>query len=289
MKTGVNVEWEYRGWRFGAWSTLDIDKVVNSKVVVAFHGFDRNADEMGNFLPLYDSETEMLSVSLVHHGRSTPLPPLDKKASLSPELLMEAVEYYIGNSETKIELLGYSMGGRIALTLFERFPEKFTRVIVLATDGLKMGNLYKFVVNSKVGEYTWRLIDKYPKTNKKAIDLLRDIRLISEYKHRFAIYNTNDSEIRQRVAYGWASHREFWPKKTKLAAQLIKYASEEKPVFFIFGNRDKIIPMEWSLPLQKELQNVNKSVCFLEIPSGHVMRHKTIVNSIISAINSVND
>lgn len=289
MNIGVNVEWEYRGWRFGAWSTLDIDKGRNSKVVVAFHGFDRNADEMGNFLSLYDSETEMLSVSLVHHGRSTPLPPLDKKASLSPELLMEAIESYIGNSETKIELLGYSMGGRIALTLFERFPEKFTRVIVLATDGLKMGNLYKFVVNSKLGEYTWKLIDKYPKTNKKVIDFLRDIRLISEHKHRFGQFHTQNSEIRQRVANGWASHREFWPKKNKLATQLIKYASEEKPVFFIFGNRDKIIPMEWSIPLQKELKKINKNVYFLEIPSGHVMRHKTTVKLINSAINFVND
>ncbi len=287
MKIGEYVEWEYRGWRFGAWSTLGVEKERKSKVVVAFHGFDRHADEMGSFEPLYDLDTQMLSVSLVHHGSSIPLAPLDKRAALSPELLMEAIESYIDSAETKIELLGYSMGGRIALTLFERFPEKFSRVIVLATDGLKMGKLYKFVVNTKLGKITWGLIDKFPKTNRKFIDLLRSLRLISEHKHHFGRFHTDNHDIRQRVAYGWASHREFWPQENKLAELLRHKSSEKCPVFFIFGDRDKIIPMNWSLPLQKELKGVKNNVFFIEISSGHVMRHKSTVISIVNAINSV--
>jgi len=148
---------------------------------------------MGSFEPLYDLDTQMLSVSLVHHGSSIPLAPLDKRTALSPELLMEAIESYIDSAETKIELLGYSMGGRIALTLFERFPEKFSRVIVLATDGLKMGKLYKFVVNTKLGKITWGLIDKFPNSEyaKEAKNRLVTLRnSLARHELFVAIYYT---------------------------------------------------------------------------------------------------
>jgi pimeloyl-ACP methyl ester carboxylesterase len=286
MNKGEYVKWEYLGWQFGAWKTPSANSSHPSKIVIAFHGFDREAKEMESFMPLYDANTSMLSVSLLHHGSSKPLPPLPIKEPLHPKLLINAIESHIGLDNVRLELLGYSMGARIAIKLFEEFPEKFSRIIALAPDGLKMGMLYKFVVNTRIGRYTWKLIDKYPKTNRAILDAIRSLRIISEHKYRFGTFHTDNPEIRQRVAYGWVGHKEFWPEKTKLANVLKDYSSSEKPVYFIFGSKDKIIPYSWSIPLQEKLEQVcsfETTICgvyFLEVPSGHVMRHLNIVEAI---------
>ncbi|MGY8883957.1 MAG: hypothetical protein ACKVKI_00425 [Flavobacteriales bacterium] len=286
MNNGEYVEWEYHGWQFGAWKISASNPTPASKVVVAFHGFDRQAKEMENFMPLYDSNTSMLSISLLHHGSSKPLPPMSPEEPLSPQVLIDSVESYIGENHARFELLGYSMGARIALTLFQDFPDKFSRVIALAPDGLKMGRFYKFIVNTHIGKVTWGLVDKYPKTNRWIIDAMRTLRVISEHKHHFGRFHTDNPEIRQRVARGWMGHKEFWPEKNKLAKVLNENANTEKTGYFIFGSRDKIIPYSWSLPLQKTLQQLSpnnsaiRGVYFLEVPCGHVMRHRDIVDLI---------
>lgn len=286
MNNGEYVEWEHQGWKFGAWEIPALNPTPESKTVVAFHGFDREAKEMGNFMPLYDSSTSMLSISLLHHGSSKPLPPLPLEEPLSPQVLIDALEAYVGPDNVHIELLGYSMGARIALSLFQDFPDKFSRVIALAPDGLKMGRFYKFIVNTHIGRSAWGMIDKYPKTNRLIIDVMRSLRIISEHKHHFGRFHTDNPEIRQRVARGWMGHKAFWPEKNKLAKVLHENTSKEKTVYFIFGNRDKIIPFSWSLPLQKRLQEFStnnstiRGVYFLQVPSGHVMRHRNIVELI---------
>jgi len=283
------IEWEFCGWRFGGW-IRGVENIKSSQeVVVAFHGFNRNAREMFNFSPLFEDDSVMLSISLLHHDNSKPLPPIPLDEALEPALLIESVEDYISVNlstikEVNLVLLGYSMGSRVALTLFEKFPSKISKVIVLAPDGLKMGGLYRFVVNTRLGKYCWGLIDKKPKTNRWIINAMRSMRLISQHKHQFGRYHTDSVEIRRRVAFGWAGHKLFWPVKEGLIKAIQENITSEKRIYFIFGRRDKIIPFSWSKPLRDALSNTMKGVHFLEISSGHVMRHSSIVQQIKLAI-----
>tara|TARA_B110000459_G_scaffold135901_1_gene148456 strand:- start:2008 stop:2901 length:894 start_codon:yes stop_codon:yes gene_type:complete len=285
------IEWEYKGWRFGGWLSEHSEVDVPDKIVIAFHGFDRNAQEMLNFRPLINIKTAILSISLLHHNKSAPLPPIPLDEALEPIILIEGIEWFIAQrysnkQEIKLELLGYSMGSRVALTLFEKFYHKFSRVIVLAPDGLKMGAMYWFVVNTRIGKYCWRLIDKNPKINRWLLDAMRSMRLISQHKHLFGRYHTDSAEIRRRVAYGWAGHKLFWPKKNALVKAIYENERSEKKIFFIFGSRDKIIPYSWSKPLRNALSKSIKGVYFIEVSSGHVMRHDSIVQEIKQAITS---
>ncbi len=283
------IEWEYRGWRFGGWIRGGENIKPSQEIVVAFHGFDRNAREMFNFSPLFEDDSVMLSISLLHHDTSTPLPPLPLDEALEPSILIESIENFISMNFSTIKilnlvLLGYSMGSRVALTLFEKFPDKLSKVIVLAPDGLKMGGLYRFVVNTRLGKYCWRLIDKKPKTNRWFINAMRSMRLISQHKHQFGRYHTDSAEIRKRVAFGWAGHKLFWPDKEGLVKAINENITHEKKIYFIFGKRDKIIPYSWSKSLRDALSKSTTGVHFLEVSSGHVMRHTSIVQEIKLAI-----
>ena len=125
MNNGEYVEWKYRGWQFGAWKISSINPTPPSKVVIAFHGFDRKAKEMDNFMPLYDSNTSMLSISLLHHGSSKPLPPIPLKEPLSPKLLIDAKQdaLVVGHSHTTGVLAGLLVGkeiGAFDLDIYDR-------------------------------------------------------------------------------------------------------------------------------------------------------------------------
>jgi pimeloyl-ACP methyl ester carboxylesterase len=287
MNRGSTVIWDYKNWKFQSW-LVPSETVTPTNLVVAFHGFDRNSEEMKNFMPFYSSSTAMLSINLLHHGKSRPQPPLSIDHALSPHTLINAIDKFVAQTfndnprqEIELELLGYSMGSRIALTLLQYYPQKFKRIIVLAPDGLKKGLLYKFVVHTRLGKACWGLIDRFPKTNRRIIYGLYKTGLISGHKYHFGRFHTDNSEIRQRVAYGWAGHKKFWPEENKIVKLLVE--NENIEAHFVFGDRDKIIPYKWSSYLRKELQGAQNAK-FHIIESGHVMRHPDTVDKIKNAI-----
>ena len=284
MSTGKKVIWDSSSWRFEGWLVPAKSRITYS-VTIAFHGFDRDACEMENFMPFYDDNTAMLSINLLHHGKSAPLDPLPIHSALGPLELLSAIEQKVKEEfpEAKtLELLGYSMGARITFKLVKEFPGKFNRLIALAPDGLKMTNLYKFVVHTKLGKLCWSLIDRFPKTNRRIIDALYKAGAITSHKHHFGRYHTDNSEIRRRVAYGWEGYKKFWAKPEALA-----HAFSQIDTTLVFGDRDKIIPEKWADELKRELGKIScSSVKFIKIESGHVMRHAATVEQIKDLIKS---
>lgn len=285
MAIGEKVVWHHDDWSFEGYE-IPSKSGNTAKIAVAFHGFDRSSNEMENFFPLYDEDTAMLSINLQHHGESKPLPSIELDSVLQPEVFLSAIRARTSSSKilnatssTTLELLGYSMGGRIALSLISFFPDEFTRIIALAPDGLKMSPGYKFFVGTNTGKKFWELVDKYPKTNANIIDTLFKVGLISSHKHHFGRYHTDNPEIRKRVAYGWLSHKLFWPRRAALPGALRNLESAH----LVFGTRDKIIPFKWSEKLREELKGA-QNVKFHTIECGHVMRHPETVSLIKAQI-----
>lgn len=285
MEQGKQVVWQYDNWSFEGWEISSLDQT--EKIVIAFHGFDRLASEMESFMPIFDASTAMLSINLLHHGESKPLTPRELDSVLEPQVLLDAIYARIaaspdlGYSESvQLELLGYSMGGRIALSMLSYFPGTFSRLIALAPDGLKMSPGYKFFVGTQIGKRFWELVDKYPKTNAYILDVLFKVGLISSHKHHFGRYHTDNPEIRRRVAYGWLSHKLFWPKRKALPSALRATSTSH----LIFGVRDKIIPYKWSDQLREDLKGAH-NVHFQTIACGHVMRHPETVALIKNCVS----
>lgn len=283
MSRGRKVIWDNSSWKFEGW-IVPAKSGKTSRVIIAFHGFDRSSEEMENFMPLYDDDTSMLSINLLHHGESKPKNGFHMYSMLEPNDLLDSIKIKIAEEfgEVRFELLGYSMGSRICFRLLTESHKSFDRIIVLAPDGLRKGPLYRFVVNTRIGRFCWSLVDRFPKTNRRILDALYKVGVISGNRHHFGRYHTDNAEIRKRVAYGWAAHKKFWPELRDLANAMSQIESH-----LIFGDRDKIIPEKWSNGLKSELAKINcTAVKFHTIDSGHVMRHAATVEQIVSAIKS---
>jgi len=276
--------WTQAGWTWqGLWLAPESGTRL---VVVAFHGFGRPLDEMANYLLLYPAGTAMLSVGLSHHNGST-APKNDEPPVLRPELFHAALDSWVnsllpeGGDRPGRALLGYSLGGRIALTLFERNPEAWSGMILLAPDGFRKNPMYRFAVETRLGRATWAWTDRHADTVRSWIRAMRRMKIIPAHLEHFALHHTQDHAMRTLVAHTWKTHRAFWPTRNGTKSAWDGLAAREVAVHAIFGSRDVIIPWSWSKPWRDFAPS---QVHFLKVPCGHVMRHSDTVECIAQAI-----
>ena len=273
--------WTWHGRLFAAKSPV--------RVVVAFHGFGRPTEEMGNYLPLYPEGTTLLSVGIAHQNGSTVPAFRDTPPVLEPTLMLQALDGWLdelGLSHLPKHLLGYSLGGRISLTLFEQAPMAWSGMVLLAADGFKKNAMYRFAVDTALGGACWTFVDRHATSVRRFIRGLRRLRIIPAHLEHFALYHTEDHAMRQLVAHTWKTHRLFWPTRQRTSKAWQTLPERGVHVHAIFGSRDAIIPWDWSKPWHGL---GNQHVHFARVDSGHVMRHSETVKALRSLILPTSD
>ncbi|MGB0511538.1 MAG: alpha/beta fold hydrolase, partial [Flavobacteriales bacterium] len=116
-------------------------------VAIALHGFSRTLDDMVAVQPLVDGGA-ILAVHLAAHGRSS-----GHHRPLEPGLWFAAIDSLLAAEGLAFDgtLIGYSLGGRVALSWWAQEPERFSRVVLMAPDGLVKNPGYRFAVDTAVG------------------------------------------------------------------------------------------------------------------------------------------
>ena len=119
------------------------------QAALAFHGFSRPLEDMLAARPLLAENTALVMPHLAAHGRSSghhrPLSPDDWFQALDGILAQEGLAF--GGT-----LIGYSLGGRLALNWWSHQPHRFTRVLLIAPDGLVKNPGYWFSVETLLGQ-----------------------------------------------------------------------------------------------------------------------------------------
>jgi 2-succinyl-6-hydroxy-2,4-cyclohexadiene-1-carboxylate synthase len=105
-------------------SLLGLQRVGSGPVLVWLHGFTQTKDSAHDFLSILAGTYELLTIDLPGHGENARVSAsLDETADLLIEVLPEA-PFVLG---------GYSFGGRVALHVARRHPERLSRLVLLST------------------------------------------------------------------------------------------------------------------------------------------------------------
>lgn len=272
------------GWQieYAVWTNAKTS-LEEVPVVVGFHGFARPLEDLKTVHEAWPVAHTMISIHLPHHGASKPITdsgPIDQP--ISPATLNRIIEAIIEKEIPKSSqrtLLGYSIGGRIALALTADAPDKWNQLILLAPDGLKKSPFYTLTVHTRLGRWIWFFIDRNEKRVWKWTDTLYRWGLISQHLHGFAYFHTESHEMRMMVWNGWRSHRACWPNHRSI----VKSLTQVPRVKLIFGEFDKIIPYHNSKRLRKLTQGL-EHVSFHSIRSGHNMLKPETTKAVIRII-----
>ena len=101
-----------------------------ANATLCLHGFTGSAASW-TFLKAYLDNTRLIQVSLLGHGR-TDSPESVRRYAMSQQLA-DLAEILNQLKLHKVNILGYSMGGRIALSFAARYPDRVNKLILEST------------------------------------------------------------------------------------------------------------------------------------------------------------
>jgi pimeloyl-ACP methyl ester carboxylesterase len=138
-------------------------------------------------------------------------------------------------------LLGYSMGGRIALQLLQDSPQLIDKLVLLAPDGLKLNPWYWLATQTRPGNILFRATMRRPGWLFLLLRLGNALRLVNPSVYKFTVQYINDDQVRQELYTRWTTMRGFRPRLAVIA-DIIR--EKQLPVRLVYGRYDRIIRWE---------------------------------------------
>lgn len=207
-----------------------------SQALLAFHGYGQSS---GYYLPMehaLGSNYTIFAFDLFFHGQSQLHKnnmPLDK------DFLQEIVEEFFRKERIEaFSLMGFSMGGKFALTLVERFPERVKELFLIAPDGIKTSFWYNIATYPGWMQQLFKRTVLKPEPFFKLLNVLNRYNMIHKSLLRFARYQMDSTEKRLRVYRSWIGFREL-NFDIRHIVRLLN--TQEVPVSMFLGEFDQII------------------------------------------------
>lgn len=138
-------------------------------------------------------------------------------------------------------LFGYSMGGRIALQVFQDHPDRFNRLVLAAPDGLTVNPWYWVATATAVGNRFFRWSMRRPGLLFLLLRGCHATGLVNRSIYKFGIHYIDDREVREALYTRWTAMRKFSPDLSRVAACV---RAGQVPVDLVYGKFDRIIRWE---------------------------------------------
>ena len=207
-----------------------------SRALLAFHGYGQSSDYYQPMERALGSDYTIYAFDLFFHGRSH----LHKHdMPLGKEFLRELIEHFLAKQQLgRFSLMGFSMGGKFALTLVECMPERIDELFLIAPDGIKTSFWYN------IATYPGWLQQLFKRTVVKPELFFGLLRMLDRYNMvhrsmlRFANYQMDSTPKRLRVYRSWVGFRELNFDIRKIVQLLNRH---QVPVTMFLGEYDQII------------------------------------------------
>jgi len=209
------------------------------KWLFCFHGYGEDGRSF-EFLKIFlGDEYTLVAIDLPSHGRTN----WNEGLLMTPQDLINIIDLIIaanGNTEkqNKISLLGFSLGGRVALHLLQTIPSQIERVILIAPDGLHINFWYALGTQTNWGNKLFAYTMKQPGWFAGLVNFGYKIKLLSKSIVRFTHRYLDDAEERSLLYERWTTLRKFKPKTSLVRKAIEKYRVD---VCVLFGSYDRII------------------------------------------------
>jgi pimeloyl-ACP methyl ester carboxylesterase len=250
-----------------------------SGILFAFHGYGESASSFAFIGEALGPGITLVAIDLPFHGRT------DWKEGLSfaPDqlyyLMQDIVARLPPGTPSRWGLIGYSMGGRIALQLVENHPEQFMRLILLAPDGLKVNFWYWIATQTAVGNLLFRRTMRRPGWLFFLLQLCHALRLTNPGIYKFAVHHIDDRRVRQDLYTRWTAMRKFKPGLTAIAA-IIRH--QQIPVSLVIGKYDRVI--RWERAEKFRRRGIAELCSLILLDTGHQLLQPQFLPDILALI-----
>lgn len=203
--------------------------------LLAIHGFLGSTERFRVLAPVLERHFRVYYVDLPYHGLTEWNLPKVLPADLAylPEWIRER------EGSARIELLGYSLGAKVCLNLYQHAPETVRRLWLLAPDGMQTKYLHWV---EKLPEFMFERVAKLseqPAQLQNWAQSLQTKGVLPPVANQFVQWNLATPERRKRAVLLWHTLRDFAISPKTLRRTIVAH---DTPVELLLGKHDPYIP-----------------------------------------------
>lgn len=241
------------------------------RILCCFHGYGEAASSY-DFLEKYRAlDYTIISIDLPYHGLTQWKEGLDFSSSELAEIVQAILTARGMASSASFTLMGFSMGGRAALSLIQTIPQQIERLVLLAPDGLKVNRWYWLATQTRIGNHLFRFTMYHPGWFFFLLDTGNKLKLINQSVYKFTRHYIHDQAIREELYNRWTCMRHIKPD----LAQVKEYVQQYRiHVRLLYGRYDRIILPQ---PAARFRKGIEEWCTITMLPAGHqVLQEKHI-------------
>jgi pimeloyl-ACP methyl ester carboxylesterase len=251
-----------------------------AQLVICFHGYG----EKGSYFSFLEKYSEdqfcFVAIDLPFHGETEWNEGLDFKWEDLRDIISAITKEKNQISNSKITLLGFSLGGRIALSLYQAIPDKIKKVVLLAPDGLKVNFWYWLSTQTWLGRKFFYFTMQNPRWFFGFLKLLNKTGIVNASVLKFVKYYIDNAEVRHELYNRWVTLRRLRPELSKIKSFIKMNRTNFR---LIYGKHDRIILSKRGQQFQKGV----KDYCAITvIESGHQVLHEKHAGEIVDQLIS---
>jgi len=229
------------------------------KTVLCIHGYGESAPTFG-FLESYaGKEITFYAFDLPFHGNTI----WNEGLTVQKNDLLEITKLLLPQQIDKFSLLGFSIGARIALTMYELTPNRVEKMVLLAPDGLKVNFWYWLATQTWCGNKLFKLTMYHPQWFFGFLKLLHKLKWVNTSIFKFVSHYIKNPEIRHALYLRWTALRKISPQRNHIKTEI---AIRETNVRLVYGKHDRII---LSSTGEKFMKGIEANCTLTIITSGH--------------------
>jgi len=256
-------------------SKVHYNKTGNGeKILLCFHGYGESCASLDFIEKYIIADFTLIAIDFPFHGQTV----WNEGLVFRPEDLLIILEEIIQATSlktSKIYLLGFSMGGRVALHLSQIIPNKIEKLFLIAPDGLHVNFWYWFATQNYFGNKLFHFTVQHPAWFFSLLTISNKIGLINQSIFKFANYYLHDKQMRTDLYNRWITMRKFKPNIKKIKKNIITNNIQMR---FLYGEFDRVIRYTNA---KKFMQGIESNCTLSILHSGHQLLQEKNADEIV--------
>jgi pimeloyl-ACP methyl ester carboxylesterase len=242
-------------------SSLHYAKAGNGdQHLLVFHGFGQDMGVFDFFTRSLARNYTFYVFDLYFHGKSQ---WGNGEKTLQKDDWQETMRLFLReNGIERFQLAGFSLGAKFVLATLEAFPRSVDKVYLIAPDGIKTSFWYSLATYPGLLRTFFRSMIHHPERFLKLAKWLNKSGFVDAGLIRFAEYQMDSTEKRNRVYYSWVVFRHL---KFDLANVAGIFNDNDIDLILILGKYDKVIRPENMERFTRKLKHYHLRI----LESGH--------------------
>ncbi|HYC27325.1 MAG TPA: alpha/beta hydrolase [Chitinophagaceae bacterium] len=245
--------------------------------LVCFHGYGETGASFDFLENHLSASHKIIAIDLPFHGSTEWKEPL-----LNARVLADVIKALLAHLNTEIknlQLMGFSMGGRMALCVLEQMPAQVSKLVLLAPDGLTVNFWYWLSTQTAPGNSLFKFTMRKPGWFLGMLRLSNKLRIINQSIYKFIEYYIHDEAVRKELYERWTGMSKCTPSMKRVRSLISRH---QVAVRLLYGKYDRIISHKRGSKLFSDAPNCTVRV----LSCGHQVLHEKNAEAICNALSS---